>query len=41
MDFDLVVRNTDGATASDRFVADIGAREGVVVARREGARAAA
>jgi dihydropyrimidinase len=32
MDFDLVVRNADVATAGDRFVADIGVREGVVVA---------
>jgi dihydropyrimidinase len=32
MDFDLVVRNADVATASDRFVADIGVRGGVVVA---------
>jgi dihydropyrimidinase len=31
MDFDLVVRNADVATAGDRFVADIGVREGVVV----------
>jgi dihydropyrimidinase len=32
MDFDLVVRNADVATASDRFRCDIGVSEGRVVA---------
>ncbi len=36
MSLDLVIRNADVATASERFRADIGVRDGRIVALAEG-----
>jgi hypothetical protein len=35
---DLVIRNADIATAADRFTADIGVRDGLIVAQPGGTR---